>query len=113
MSLLTLFGTLEFGDETALKDWSGAHAIRHLTLDKEMARQQMAVATVTLFGELDDDWFGRHWLKHRSLNQVKNAGTSLSSFEHGWRNENEFYTWHRAHNRAHVNIERALGINTV
>ena len=113
MSILTPFGTLDFDDEKALSDWAGTHAIRHMTLDKEMARQNHAISTITMFGELDRDWFGRHWLKHQSLNQVPAGATATSSFEHEWRTENEFYTWHRAHNRAHVNIERALGINTV
>jgi len=113
MSLLTAFGTLDYGDPSTLKDWSGAHALRHMTIDREMARQNHAISTITMFGKLDADWFGRHWLKHQSLNQVPQAATSLSAFEHQWRDENEFYTWHRAHNRAHVNIERALGIKSV
>ena len=110
MSILTPFGTLDFRDESTMRDWAGVHAIRHMTLDREMARQHHAIETVTLMGKLDEDWFGRHWLKHRSLNQVKEGATSTISFERPWRNENAFHTWHRAHNRAHVNIDRALGI---
>lgn len=112
MSLLTVFGTIEFDDAKALRDWSGAHALRHMTIDREMARQGKAVSTVSTFGELDEDWFGRHWLKHVALNQVPNGATATSSFERRWKNRNEFYTWHQAHNRAHVNIEHALGITT-
>jgi hypothetical protein len=115
MSILTPFGTLDFDDEDTLKDWSATHAIRHMTLDREMARQHRAISTVTLFGELNRDWFGRHWLKHQSLNQAvtnkaATGATATSSFEHRWRDANEFYTWHRAHTRAHENLERALGI---
>jgi len=112
MSLLTPFGTLEYGDADTMKNWIGPHAIRHMTYVKEMGRRGRAIQTVVLDGQLDSDWFGRHWLNHKAIGQLTDATSSLATINHQWTNENEFYTWHRAHNLVHAKEERAMGMVT-
>lgn len=112
MTTISPYGTLSYGDESALRQWQQAHDSRHLTYVKEMGRRGKAVTTTILSGPIDHNWWGRHASAHSALNRVlgPNSLYNTVSLSAGWANEHEFYDWMQRHTLLHRYTDEQLGL---
>lgn len=112
MSTISPYGTLSYGDKSALHQWQAAHEFRHLTYVKEMGRRGNAVTTTLLSGPIDSNWWGRHASAHAALirSLAGNPLNSTVSLAAGWHNEQEFYGWMQRHTLLHRYTDEQLGL---
>lgn len=106
--IVTPFGDLKPNDSVALARWIDAHARRH-----HVYQQLTGLPGGTLRGEINGDWFHRHWARHVALATF--AGLDLSSMTQGlavseWGTEEGLAHWHELHNRIHLKADRQLKI---
>jgi hypothetical protein len=109
MSTIAPFATIGYGDAKALTDWTGTHALRHITYAKLMHQLGRAIATPILDGQINHDWWGRHAIAHSSI--AKYVGGSTINLSAGWKDEREFYDWMRRHTLLHEYTDEQLGLN--
>lgn len=107
--VVTPFGVMELGDDIALARWVDAHARRHTTYT-----QILKASGGNMRGDINGDWFYRHWSRHVAL--ATTTGIDLSMFTQGlalpefWKTERELHDWHELHNRIHLKIDQQLGL---
>ena len=115
--LVSIFGSLEYGDYDSVLDWSQAHAQSHRTINRVLASNGNALGGSILSGEhIDNDWFGRHGIEHAGLQRFYQpdntaSGAILISSLHDWESQQSFYDWHMMHDQVHSRLNAALGIH--
>jgi hypothetical protein len=110
VSTLAPFATIGYRDRQALSDWTGVHALRHITYAKRMHQLGHAIATPILDGHIDHDWWGRHAIAHSSI--ARSVGGSTINLSAGWHDEHTFYDWMRRHTLLHQYTDEQLALVT-
>jgi hypothetical protein len=108
--IVTPFGEFKLDDRVAESMWLEAHGRRHMA---ETVAAQINGGIQLLDGEIDGDWFHRHWTHTVAIATVTSidlSGYTQLSVPRKWRTLQEMLDWHELHNRLHLKQDRQLGL---
>ena len=98
-------------DAIAMTDFIAAHIIKHHAINEELARQYRSpVSVAPLDGPLNADWFGRHEILHRAIEDIIGIETTSVIGGEPWSNDADFADWMLVHRDKHDLIEQTLGL---
>lgn len=111
--MYTPFGDVRWKDLRGLREWLGAHDLKHRALAQAVGRLGVALPAFLLADTMDDAWIQTHFDQHSLLNTVliQNPNTSLDDLlSDPLSNQGTFYDWHQSHTLIHQQLDQALGI---
>lgn len=108
MSVVTIFGELEWGDDGSLQEFLSNHNQAHIDLNAAMAQRGIALGDVHLENSPDNQWFADHWLIHKTLDQALQV-SDAPGLGSNWTGPRDFYDWHKINNDAHVLYAQVTG----
>lgn len=110
MSVVTIFGNMEYGDEDAVQQFLLNHDQAHQEINQALVQQAgVTLDQPFLDRQPDNDWFAQHWLLHKAINEALQVG-GLPGLSHDWADERSFYDWNKVNNDDHVAFAQVLGI---
>lgn len=100
-------------DRIGRDEWMAWHDARHRTYQKRASFLGVSLPACDLTGEIDREWFSRHFMRHQAERQLfpREIGQLLVALERvSWDDENDFIDWHRRHALIHAREDALFGV---